>query len=222
VSQTRPVVSTVVLALLSGCATFSFKPGAGPDRMATDEHSCGQAGSEGFEDCMRNLGWYISDGTVGSPPLPAGATPITVAEAEAAPTAAAAVPAAPKATVASVPVVATPAAHVTAVPTPTAVPAAAAPPPTAPAPAVVPAASLPSSVPGSEELPKVQIGSWWKLGGSAAGLDSSIKACVAKLGAPHQPTPSATVVTIAMRDCLRADGWYPYNEINVEYVPPQR
>jgi len=178
------VVLFAALATLSACATLSFKPGAGPDRMSADEHACGQAGDEGFVECMRNLGYYMSDGAIGSPLTPTPVVAAAVATVTPTPTAA------PAAVATAAPVAAT------------AVPAAAA----------APAAAPPDTSGG---LPRVRVGSWWKLGGSAAGLDSSIAGCVQKLGTPHQPPPGAQVVTIGMRDCLRGDGWIAYNETPV-------
>lgn len=72
--------------------------------------------------------------------------------------------------------------------------------------------AAPVALAESGSLPRVRVGSWWKLGGNAAGLDAAIAACVVKLGTPHQPSANATVVTVALRDCLRADGWYAYDQ----------
>jgi hypothetical protein len=58
-----------------------------------------------------------------------------------------------------------------------------------------------------DPLTRVEVASWWKLGGSTADLDRAINACVAKLGDEHRPEPGATVVTTGMQDCLRAAGW---------------
>ena len=188
------VVLFAALATLSACATLSFKPGAGPDRMSADEHACGQAGDEGFVECMRNLGYYMSDGAIGSPLTP---TPVVAAAADASLT--------PTPTAA-------PAVVATAAPVPASPPPATHSPTVAPAPAAA-SATAPTDTSGG--LPRVRVGSWWKLGGSAAGLDSSIAGCVQKLGTPHQPPPGAQVVTIGMRDCLRGDGWIAYNETPV-------
>lgn len=200
-SRLRVVTLLLALAPVAGCATLSFKAGAGPDRMSSDEHNCGQAGDEGFADCMRNLGYYVTDGAIGSPdtgaaasPVAAGVTPTPTPSALVPPTT---VAPAPVATAASAP------------------PAAASPVPSVPAPpaaAATPVAAPAAAPTGSTGLPSVRVASWWKLGGSAAGLDNSIATCTQKLGSPHQPAPGATVVTLAMRDCLRGDGWIAYGE----------
>jgi hypothetical protein len=203
----------LLAATLAGCgATFSFKPGAGPDRMSSDEHQCGQAGDEGFVECMRSLGWYVSDGEIGSAPtvtpivaaaeVPSAAPPaVTPAALKVAPpTVAAPSPAAePERAIAVEAPVATP---------PAAVEASAAPSPLPTATHIVPAPAVQAPGPGGETLPRVRVGSWWKFGGSAAALDASVAACVAKLGPPHQPDRGAIVVTVALRDCLKAEGWY--------------
>jgi len=195
-------------AALAGCATFSFKPGANPVSIAEDEASCRKAGDSdlAFRDCMRERGWFISGGTAATP------TP-TAAQPAAATSAATAVPAAspraagsPKQPQTAVPTAAA------AVEAPAAAPAAPAAQPVAPAPAAPaaqPVAPAPAAAGGA--LPRIRVGSWWKLGGTASGLDAAISACVRKLGAPHQPDANATVVTEAMRDCLKQDGWYPYD-----------
>jgi hypothetical protein len=59
-------------------------------------------------------------------------------------------------------------------------------------------------------LARVDVASWWKLGGSAADLDRAIEACVGDLGAAHRPEPGARIVTAGMRACLRARGWYAF------------
>lgn len=208
------------LAALAGCGmVMSFKPGAGPDRMAADEHACGQAGDEGFVECMRNLGWYMSGGEIGSSPTPG-------AEATEPHAAAAGSTAAPTATSPPVAPASAPARAIVPSPAPAAKSTASVDAvPTVPSATVAaPVAAMPTASPtaaaeqgavaapaASDSLPRVRVGSWWKLGGSAAGLDSSIAACVTKLGAPHQPDPGAIIVTVALRDCLRADGWYAYD-----------
>lgn len=176
----------------AGCAnlTASFKPGANPVSTVEDEAECLKAGDSdlAFRDCMRDRGWYISgDSATSRTPPPLAAEPVPTPA-----PAAAAVPAAATAPSPERP------------PTPLA----AASPTASPAPAAALAPTGPP--PGSETLPKVKVGSWWKLGGSAAGLDGSIAACTRKLGTPHQPDANATVVTAAMRDCLEADGWHAY------------
>lgn len=195
---TAAVVAVCLLPLAAGCPTVSFKAGASPERMQADEHACGQGGDEGFVQCMRNLGYYVTDGAIGSPdtsPPPA------------APVAAEPVAAAPAAASATAPPTATPIVPPPPVsPSPTAITTTPAPATAAPAMTSAPAAAATSS-----GLPSVRVGSWWKLGGSAAALDSSIATCTQKLGEPHRPAPNAQVVTLAMRDCLRGDGWFAYN-----------
>lgn len=64
----------------------------------------------------------------------------------------------------------------------------------------------------SEPATLIRVASWWKLGGTPASLDTDITACVDKLGATHRPSPAATEVTPALRDCLRQRGWRSLGE----------
>jgi hypothetical protein len=59
-----------------------------------------------------------------------------------------------------------------------------------------------------DPLTRIEVKSWWSLGGGPADLGRAIDACVAKLGAEHRPDAAATVVTTAMHACLREAGSY--------------
>ena len=64
-----------------------------------------------------------------------------------------------------------------------------------------------SGAEGSETL--VEVGSWWKLGGTPSGLESSIASCVAELGPESRPGATASAVTPELAECLRKAGWHP-------------
>lgn len=196
-------VATMV-GVVAGCATVSFKRGAGPESMSVDEKACRASTSDedGFLQCMRDRGWYIAV----TKPAPGGGLeveePTGLAPAEPVTPALAAVVPTPKATQAV-------AAPTTIAPTPASIdPAAATPVAVVPAPASIGAAAVAPAAPDS--LPRVRVSSWWKLGGTAADLDRSIAACVAQLGEPHKPDANATVVTVALQSCLRQAGWYSF------------
>jgi hypothetical protein len=61
-------------------------------------------------------------------------------------------------------------------------------------------------------MARVEVGSWWKLGASAADLDRDTEACVKQLGAAHRPEKGDRFVTLALRSCLREAGWYPVGQ----------
>ncbi len=237
--------SALLLAvLLSGCATVTFKAGATPTTMADDEKTCreGEVDDAAFVQCMRKKGWYVAGGASEAAAAemraaaaekaapPSVAAPVVAAAAVA--TAPPAASEAPRAVPTSSPTP-TVAGTAAATPEPTAAPSLAMPPaapaqdvrPESPglfsgsgAPAPIPVAEVPVSAmpPGSESLPRVRVSSWWKLGGSAAGLQKSVDTCIDKLGPPHRPDPGVIFVTAAMRDCLRSEGWYSYGEAPVQ------
>jgi len=186
----RHVSLALLLALLAGCATVSFKPGASPQAMEADERACREAsrGEASFTECMRNRGWYMrgTGAAEAAPPL----TPAAPAQLDATPSAP---PARSFTAAAAMPI-----------PTPSA--------PAAPSTPLLPAAppSTPTTTPAepTDPLAEVEVGSWWKLGGTPAELDRAIDACVAELGPAHRPVPNATVVTAGLRACLRKAGWF--------------
>jgi hypothetical protein len=196
----RPLVilAIVALAFASGCATVSFKRGAGPGDAKADEDACRATSQspEAYADCLRAKGWMVRSSGAGSAAAPVAApepTPPAVAEPSPVPQPTPLPGGKPK----------TPPAKAT--PAPVATSGAAAKP-------AAPAAAAPSAKASPQPLDPnahVTVQSWWKLGGTAAGLDLAIDACVKELGAAHRPSPAATDVTVALRDCLRRAKWFP-------------
>ncbi len=201
--------ATAVVAsfLAVGCAEITFKRGASPDAMAAAERECRAAteGEEDYLDCMRERGWFAMDSKdignriTGGDEAPAEASPPNTAE-QAAPAAAtppppAAIP--PPNETPPIPTgVAPPHASPLATNRPTASPTVAAKPDPA----------------EPDSMARVEVSSWWKLGGTAAGLDAAIAACSTELGEAHRPAPGSKIFTTAMRGCLRESGWRPVGE----------
>lgn len=211
----------LAFATLTGCAEVSFKRGASGEAMAADERACRAASADeaAYRECMRKRGNFVvvdDSAAEKKEPVPAATPPPT------APAAIPPIPAAPTAvplqTIAPA-ASATPESKADA----TAIPAA---PLDAPAPTPPPAPSpfkpdIRSEAPPEEPTPvvvetdpmaPVNVASWWKLGGTAAGLEKAINACVAELGDGHRPDPGARIVTVAMRACLRRAGWYGFGK----------
>lgn len=183
------VVSIGVVVLLAGCgATMSYKRGAGPDAMQADEQACrGTAAAlESYVACMRARGWTVRGGE----------NPAESAAAASWLTRLRASDGGDAAPASSSPATSSPAAEPLAL---TADPA---------APAALASDADAASAPPFDPLAEVVIASWWKLGGSAAGLDAAIAGCVDELGAPHRPAGTARRVTAGLRACLRTSGWY--------------
>jgi hypothetical protein len=230
----RPLVVLAMVALLlaTGCATVTFKRGAGPGGAKADEDAC-RASSESqavYVACLRERGWMV--GGQGAEPAPRKAAAPTAGESADPVPQPSAAPAKPSTPAQPAPAGA-PAKSKTMTPpaegpgrapsgepetlrpgaggTPETVPA---PPaetkPTKPAPPT--RAGYPDADAPAEEAPldpdtKINVSSWWKLGGTAADLDRAVAACVDELGAAHKPNPGITEVTVALKDCLRAKKW---------------
>lgn len=179
------MVLLAVVVLLAGCgATMSYKRGAGPDAMQADEQACRDeaATPESHAACLRSRGWSVRDG---EDPVERAAAAGWLSRLRASGGNAAAPASSAVARSSS-------AASVAAVPAPPA------------------RETVTESAPAApfDPLAEVAIASWWKLGGSAAGLDSAIADCVAELGVSHRPARAARSVTAGMRACLRTSGWY--------------
>lgn len=213
----RPLVVLAIVALLlaTGCATVTFKPGAGPGGAKADEDAC-RAASEtqaAYVACLRERGWMVGGKAAEPAPRAKVAAPAT---------APAAVPTKPSTSAQPAPAGApakskemtpppegpgrAPSGDPEAVPAPHAETKPAK--PTPPARAGYPDAEEPTA----EEAPldpdtKINVSSWWKLGGNSADLDRAVAACVDELGATHKPNPAITEVTVALKDCLRAKKW---------------
>lgn len=218
----RPLVVLAIVALvwLAGCATVSFKRGAGPGGAKADEDACRATTTspEAYADCLRERGWMVSTPGSGSATAVAPAEEPEPAAAPAKQPAPAAAPAAKPAPADDgyVPAPAAPGKTERST-SPPAVSgsssskgsAVTTTPPADQAPSTKPASTAvaPSKKP-VDPTAKVTVSSWWKMGGTNADLDAAVKACVDELGPAHQPNIGPTEVTIALRDCLRAKKWF--------------
>ncbi|MGE0860028.1 MAG: hypothetical protein AB7I01_02250 [Gammaproteobacteria bacterium] len=188
-------VCTVIAT--AGCGEVMFKRGAGPGDMSNAQADCRKNAKDedAYAGCMRAAGYVYekptTEGVLFVAPTPVEAEPAT-----------AGVPAAAGESDAS------------------SIAAGAA---LAPSPApgqltatVEPAARAGESVAKPKPAPKlpadplaqVNVASWWKLGGSAGGLDADQASCAEKLGEAHKTAPNAKRVTVGMVSCLRGKGWF--------------
>ncbi len=62
-----------------------------------------------------------------------------------------------------------------------------------------------AAAPAQDPTAKVKVTSWVHFGGG--GPDDDIAACVAALGAAHQPDKANHIVTRALLACMRGKGW---------------
>lgn len=193
-----------VLALAAGCGEVTFKRGASPEAATAAERECRAAteGEDQYIECMRKRGWFVMKTDEIDDKLGIGgheeATPSPPAEpAAAAPASSASAPSSGAAQAA-------PAVGATA-PSPN---------PAATSSSGTPAAAAASATVAAKPDPiaRIEVSSWWKFGGTAAGLDAAIAACSTELGDAHRPEPGARVVTSAMKDCLRRAGWRAVGE----------
>ena len=185
--KTRSFACVLSLALLAGCATVTFKRGASPGAMAAAEHACRSTSTDesAYAECLRERGWYVT----GTGAARGGAgTDAQAVEPRALGNASGAV---------------------VSDEDPGRAPVAETAPATAATPSVTTAAT---PLEASDPMARIGVASWWKLGGSAAGLDRAIDACVGELGPAHQPNPGATLVTAGLRACLYAAGWHSVGE----------
>ncbi len=205
----RPLVilSIVGLVLLAGCATVSFKRGAGPGNAKADEDACRatSASADAYAACLRERGWMVR--------TPGTAEEAAAPEPEPEPKPAVEVPPAAPARPAPAADAPKPAAATTKPPATS--PASAAPVAPATTGGAKPVGSVPAQpmAPAAKKpldpLTKLTVSSWWKLGGTTADLERAVAACVDELGAAHQPNVGPTEVTVALRDCLRGKKWFP-------------
>jgi uncharacterized protein YceK len=199
------VLSIVALLLFTGCATVSFKRGAGPGNAKADEDACraSSTSAEAYADCLRQRGWMVS-------------TPGRAAEPAVAPEPASAAPVAPATTKPSSAVDAAPhgappthggprGGAPIVEPTPG---SAGKPDPARTSRSAAAPAPIPSPVKKLDPMTKVTVSSWWKMGGTNADLDAAVKACVDELGPAHAPNTGPTEVTVALRECLRGKKWF--------------
>jgi len=180
---------------LTGCAEVTFKRGAGPGEMQATEQACREktATVEAYKSCLHAAGFIYAK--------PSGDTVLfaededdtgiavaseTIAEAEAASGAAPAVAAA--ANSAGAPTVSVE--------------------PSGRAGESLPQAAQPKVRAPADPLKKVTVASWWKLGGTAGGLEADQATCGTTLGEAHHVAPNAKLVTVGMLRCLKTKGWF--------------
>lgn len=178
----RMVMRLVPLALLltTGCAEVGFKRGAMPGDLSADEASCRAetADAGAYRACLRERGWYVA-----APAAPPRAAPPATGDASPATTSSAPPAGADLDGGAPGPAILPPAAPSTSTAAPT------------------------STTTSADITDSIAVRSWWKLGASAADLDTDIETCVAALGAAHRPIPGTGQVTVGLDACLRERGW---------------
>ena len=194
----RASVCMVILAALCACE-ISYKRGASPTAMASDEQSCRAENdsSEAYRDCMKDLGWFISSADP-MPQLVALAnkndTDISIAELQQE------LKVEPKASVEpslksdKVRNTLTPAAQKNVIANSVEAPQKS-----------IPIEKNPSvSESPSEQTMKVS--SWWKFGGSPQQLASDQQKCRAALG--EETAGDGLLVSGTMYQCMRKLGWF--------------
>lgn len=207
------IALVIASALVAGCSSVTFKRGATPTTMATDERRCRKENpADGaFRACMRDQGWFVAGGADATPTPASDRTGEHTSPLARVIDFSAPIPAAP----AQAPTPATTPTMSTQSQAPATSPAATTATPRQrqlPVAAVVSAPSSPAAAPEpaptATEPALIGVASWWKFGGTAGGLDADIAACTRKLGNAHRPAPAATLVTREMGACLREHGWY--------------
>lgn len=185
------IASGCALVTLCGCAEVTFKRGAGPGEMHATEQGCRDktADVEAYKACLHAAGFIYAK--------PSGDTALLVeddqqqsAEDE---LAASAVQAEAPAQ--------TPAATSDAAPTVSVEPSGR-------AGQSVPRAAKPKTKLPTDPLKQVTVASWWKLGGTAGGLEADQGTCASTLGNAHRVAPNAKLVTVGMLRCLKGKGWF--------------
>ena len=191
------LLSVYVLGGVTACGEVTFKRGAGPDAMQASEQSCRAKTSDvdAYAGCLRAAGYTYAK------PSETDALFVDEKDEPAADESAAAladtagtetIPHQPPADVAALN-------HA------------------APTVSVEPSDRAGQSQPTSakaktkliaDPLAEVSVASWWKLGGTARGLESDQGLCAGTLGHAHRVAPNAKVVTIGMLRCLKDNGWF--------------
>ena len=171
------------VVIVSGCAEVMFKRGAGPGNMQSAQHSCREQSADetAYGNCLRAAGYVYEK------PSASGAlfvAPVAETAAAAAGESAAPAPAAD-----SMPMTA----HVE---------------PAARAGVSIAPQAIPTPTPAINPLTEVTVASWWKLGGSAGGLETDQGSCAGQLGAAHKVAANSKVVTVGMLGCLKSKGWF--------------
>ncbi len=188
---TALIAAGCVALTLAGCAEVTFKRGAGPGEMQATEQGCREktADVEAYKACLHAAGFIYAK--------PSGDTALFAEQEE----------------VSGEPVAAAPAidAHseTAAVTTTTS--------DTAATVSVelsgragesLPQAAKPRANVPTDPLKKVTVASWWKLGGTAGGLEADQASCGDTLGDTHRVAANAKLVTVGMLRCLKGKGWF--------------
>ena len=74
------------------------------------------------------------------------------------------------------------------------------------------AVNTPENKKPANPMDTFKIGSWWKLGGDAGNLKSSIQECVTTLGEAFQPESQTKKVTRGLLLCMKDKGWHGLRE----------
>ena len=189
----------LVAAAASGCGTVWYKTGSTDSDYEAARSRCnkeGRAKSPDFERCMEEQGWIAKQ--FGAPAAPGDAKRAVAGDSDANKTIATESPtpkprAAPAAGDAE-----------QIVPGESPSPASQAEPVTSD----VASSPTPSNAPSSQD--QIVVKNWFKFGGTADELAAAKERCVTKLGAAGRPEPQSDVVTGAMLDCLRNEGWHQF------------
>ncbi len=187
------------LSSMFGCAEVTFKRGAGPDAMQATEQSCREKTTDvdAYAGCLRAAGYTYAK------PSDSAALFGDQAQQAAANESDAVMPDATVTEETPAPVAAAGVADDSII--------------TAPTVSVEPAERAGESLPQTtkpkarinrDPLAEVTVASWWKLGGTAGGLEADQGVCANTLGNAHRVAPNAKVVTIGMLRCLKDKGWF--------------
>lgn len=194
------IASGCALIALAGCAEVTFKRGAGPGEMQATEQACREktATVEAYKSCLHAAGFIYAKPT-GDTALfaedenDAGIAVASEAIAEAEAASATAAPGAAPSVTAAESSAAAPTVSVEA---------------SGRAGESLPQAAKPQAKAPADPLKKVTVASWWKLGGTAGGLEADQATCGTSLGDAHHVAPNAKVVTVGMLRCLKTKGWF--------------
>ena len=185
---TALVGSGCVIAALNGCAEVTFKRGAGPGQMQAAEQTCRDttADADAYAACLRAAGFIYAK--------PSGATALFVEPED---TSSDVTDASDSTTTDTAPAAASSVAAATVSVEPSG----------RAGQTLSQASQAKAKVPTSP-LKEITVASWWKLGGTAAGLEADQMTCGNTLGNAHRVAANAKVVTVGMLACLRGKAWF--------------
>lgn len=177
------------LIAVGGCAEVTFKRGAGPGEMQATEQGCRarSADVEAYKACLNAAGFLYAK--------PTGDTALFADDGE-------------TADVAATDTGIATAVHEDAAPIADAGAPTVKVEPSGRAGESLPQAATRKTKAPADPLKKVTVASWWKLGGTAGGLEADQGSCATSLGDAHRVAPNAKVVTVGMLRCLKTKGWF--------------